>query len=99
MPRRPKKGKTPNLLMRKLIQNLSPIESAIIRERLLNICENTKGDMELFPEKYERGIIASRLLMECMDKCINGLLYEDERSAKEEARKKILQEKEVSVME
>jgi hypothetical protein len=99
MPRRPKKGKSANLLMRKLVQNLSPIESAILRERILAICEETKGDMELFPEKYERGIIAPRLLMESMNKCINGLLYDDERSAREEAKKRILKEKEVKVIE
>ena len=84
--------------MRKLVQNLSPIESAILRERILAICENTKGDMELFPEKYEKGIIAPRLYIETMDKCINGLLYDDERSAREEAKKKIINIKEVKVI-
>lgn len=99
MPRRPKKGKSANLLMRKLLQELSPIESAILRERVLAICESTKGDMELFPEKYEKGIIAPRLIIGTMEKCINCLLYDDERSAREEAKKKILQESQVQVIE
>jgi hypothetical protein len=37
--------------------------------------------------------------MESMNKCINGLLYDDERSAREEAKKRILKEKEVKVIE
>jgi hypothetical protein len=34
-----------------------------------------------------------------MDKCVNGLLYDDERSVREEAKKKILKEKDVKVIE
>lgn len=85
--------------MRKLLQKLTPVESAIVRERMLTICESTKGDIELFPEKYGNGIIAPTLLLDTMNKCIEGLLYEDERSTREEAKKKMLQEKEVAVIE
>ena len=75
MPRRPKKGKSPSLLMRKLIANLSSVEAAIVRERLLTICEQTKHDMELFPDKYKNGFIAPGLLHECMKKVVgNGSL-------------------------
>lgn len=98
MPRRPKKGKSPSLLMRKLISNLSPVESAIVRERLLVVCEQTKIDMELFPDKYKNGFLAPSLLYECMKKVVDGISYEEEKSAKEEAMKKLMELNSVEVI-
>jgi hypothetical protein len=73
MPRRPKKGKSSSLLIRKLVKELSPIESAILRERILFISEMTKQDILANPSKYEHGIIAKGLLESTLDKIITGL--------------------------
>jgi hypothetical protein len=73
MPRRPKKGKSSSLLIRKLVKELNPIESAILRERILFVSEMTKQDILANPSKYERGIIAKGLLESTLDKIITGL--------------------------
>lgn len=78
MPRRPKKGKSASLLMRNLIKDLSPLELAVLRERIMHICEITKQDILVNPKKYERHIISSDLLLGCMTKCITTLVYEEE---------------------
>jgi hypothetical protein len=73
MPRRPKKGKSPSLQIRNLVKDLNHIELALLRERILHICELTKQDMKLNPHKWSRGFIAPELVEATMDKCIKGL--------------------------
>lgn len=87
MPRRPKKGKSASLLMRNLIKDLSPLELAVLRERIMHVCEITKQDILLNPKKYERHIISPDLLVNCMTKCITTLAYEEEtKKAKQEIK-------------
>jgi hypothetical protein len=81
MPRRPKKGKSPSLLIRKLVKELSPIESAILRERILFVSEMTQKDVQNNPEKYENGIIAKELLQNTLEKVIKGLESNVEKGA------------------
>ena len=86
MPRRPKKGKSPSLLIRNLVKELNPLELAVLRERVLHICEMTKQDIVMNPKKYERHIISPALIVSCMDKCITGLAYEEETTKKKEVK-------------
>lgn len=81
MPRRPKKGKSSDLLLRKLIGKLDPIETTLLRERIVKICEMSKQDMLMNPDKYERGIIAPHLLETFYNKCLTQLSYDSKDSA------------------
>lgn len=78
MPRRPKKGKSASLLMRNLIKDLNPLELTILRERIVHVCEITRQDITMNPKKYERHIISPDLIVNVMNKCIEGLGYEEE---------------------
>jgi hypothetical protein len=82
MPRRPKKGKSPSLQIRNLIKDLNHVELALLRERILHICELTQQDLKLNPHKWNRGFIAPALVESTMDKCIKGLSSEEEVKAK-----------------
>jgi len=84
MPRRPKKGKSSDLLLRKLIGKLSPIEASLLRERIVRICEMSKQDMLMNPDKYKNSIISSNLLDEFYNKCLTQLSYESKDSAERE---------------
>jgi hypothetical protein len=84
MPRRPKKGKSASLLFRNLLKDLNPLELTVLRERVLHICEITKQDIVINPKKYERHIISPDLIVNCMDKCITGLGYEESPKVKKE---------------
>jgi hypothetical protein len=84
MPRRPKKGKSASLLFRNLLKDLNPLELTVLRERVLHICEITKQDIVINPKKYERHIISPDLIVNCMDRCITGLGYEEKPKAKKE---------------
>lgn len=81
MPRRPKKGKSSSLLLRKLVGKMSPIETSLLRERIVRICEMSKQDMLMNPDKYKNGIISAGLLEEFYNKCLKELSYENENSA------------------
>lgn len=82
MPRRPKKGKSPSLQIRNLVKDLNPIELALLRERILHICELTKQDMKLNPHKWANGFITPELVAATMDKCIKGLESDDDKKVK-----------------
>jgi hypothetical protein len=82
MPRRPKKGKSPSLQIRNLIKDLNHVELALLRERVLHICELTLQDLKLNPHKWNRGFIAPALVESTMDKCIKGLSSEEEVKSK-----------------
>ena len=82
MPRRPKKGKSPSLQIRNLVKDLNHIELALLRERILHICELTKQDLKLNAHKWARGFIAPELVEATMDKCIKGLTSEEDVKAK-----------------
>jgi hypothetical protein len=82
MPRRPKKGKSPSLQIRNLVKDLNHIELALLRERILHVCELTKQDMKLNPHKWARGFIAPELIEATMDKCIKGLNTDEDIKAK-----------------
>jgi hypothetical protein len=82
MPRRPKKGKSPSLQIRNLIKDLNHVELALLRERVLHICELTLQDLKLNPHKWNRGFIAPALVESTMDKCIRGLSSEEEVKSK-----------------
>ena len=82
MPRRPKKGKSPSLQIRNLIKDLNHVELALLRERVLHICELTLQDLKLNPHKWNRGFIAPALVESTMNKCINGLSSEEEVKSK-----------------
>ena len=82
MPRRPKKGKSPSLQIRNLIKDLNHVELALLRERVLHICELTLQDLKLNPHKWNRGFIAPALVESTMNKCINGLSSEEEVKTK-----------------
>lgn len=84
MPRRPKKGKSSSLLLRKLVASLDPVEASLMRERIMRICELGKHDMKMHPEKYEHGIIAPNLLDSFYTRCMTHLSYENEHSAEKE---------------
>lgn len=81
MPRRPKKGKSSDLLLRKLIGKLDDIETSLLRERIVKICEMSKQDMILNPDKYKNGIIAPHLLEAFYNKCLTQLSYDNKDSA------------------
>lgn len=81
MPRRPKKGKSSDLLLRKLIQKLDIVETSLLRERIMKICEISKQDMLLNPDKYKNGIVAPQLLESFYDKCMTTLSYDNKDSA------------------
>ena len=82
MPRRPKKGKSPSLQIRNLIKDLNHVELALLKERVLHICELTLQDLKLNPHKWNRGFIAPALVESTMDKCIRGLSSEEEVKSK-----------------
>jgi hypothetical protein len=82
MPRRPKKGKSPSLQIRNLIKDLNHVELALLRERVLHICELTLQDLKLNPHKWNRGFIAPALVESTMDKCIKSLSSEEEVKTK-----------------
>lgn len=82
MPRRPKKGKSPSLQIRNLVKELNPVELALLRERILHICELTKQDMKLNPHKWNRGFVAPELVEATMDKCIKGLNSDEDIKSK-----------------
>mgnify|MGYP000238464411 CR=1 FL=1 len=82
MPRRPKKGKSPSLQIRNLIKDLNHVELALLRERVLHICELTLQDLKLNAHKWNRGFIAPALVESTMNKCINGLSSEEEVKTK-----------------
>jgi len=82
MPRRPKKGKSPSLQIRNLIKDLNHVELALLRERVLHICELTLQDLKLNAHKWNRGFIAPALVESTMNKCINGLSSEEEVKSK-----------------
>jgi hypothetical protein len=82
MPRRPKKGKSPSLQIRNLIKDLNHVELALLRERVLHICELTLQDLKLNAHKWNRGFIAPALVESTMHKCINGLSSEEEVKSK-----------------
>lgn len=87
MPRRPKKGKSNSLLLRKLIQSLDPIEAALVRERLFQIADVTKKDLTENPDKYKNGIVTPKLIEGTMDKVLTGLAYEDPKPKEEKPAK------------
>lgn len=82
MPRRPKKGKSPSLQIRNLVKELNPVELALLRERILHICELTKQDMKMNPHKWANGFIAPGLVESTMEKCIKALNTDDDTKAK-----------------
>lgn len=100
MPRRPKKGKSSSLLLRKLIGKLGPVETSLLRERIVRVCEMSKQDMLMNPDKYKNGIISAGLLEEFYNKCLRELSYENANSAEKTPAKEpattvqIVQEKE-----
>jgi hypothetical protein len=82
MPRRPKKGKSPSLQIRNLVKELNHVELALLRERILHICELTKQDLKLNAHKWNKGFIAPALVESTMDKCIKGLSSDEEVKTK-----------------
>ena len=82
MPRRPKKGKSPSLQIRNLVKELNPVELALLRERILHICELTKQDLKLNAHKWANGFIAPDLIESTMDKCIKGLTSDEDKKSK-----------------
>jgi hypothetical protein len=77
MPRRPKKGKSPSLLIRNLVKELNPIELTILRSSMLMNAKQTIIDIKSNPEKYKRSVFTPEVIESTMDKCQSILEYEE----------------------
>lgn len=87
MPRRPKKGKSNSLLLRKLVQSLDPTEAALVRERLFQTADSMKKDLTENPDKYKNGIITPKLIEGAMDKVLTTLAYESDNPKEKKPHK------------
>jgi hypothetical protein len=58
-----KKNQTNEQLLRKLISTNSPMENAILRERIIKVMEITIEDMEKNPDTWRKGFIAESLIV------------------------------------
>ena len=58
-----KKNKTNEQLLRKLISTNSPMENAILRERIIKVMEMTIEDMKENPDTWRKGFIAESLIV------------------------------------
>jgi hypothetical protein len=99
MPRRPKKGKSPSLLIRNLIKDLNEIETAVLRDKILKVAEMTKSDLKLNADKYNKGIISPHIIESTMDKTIKGLAYEEPKKVKKSKPEVIIVDSIVSTPE
>ena len=59
-----KKNKTNEQLLRKLISTNSPMENAILRERIIKVMEMTIEDMKENPDTWRKGFIAESLIVD-----------------------------------
>ena len=59
-----KKNKTNEQLLRKLISTNSPMENAILRERIIKVMEMTIEDMKENPDIWRKGFIAESLIVD-----------------------------------
>ena len=58
-----KKNKTNEELLRKLISTNSPMENALLRERIIKVMEMTIEDMKENPDTWRKGFIAESLIV------------------------------------
>jgi hypothetical protein len=59
-----KKNQTNEQLLRKLISTNSPMQNALLRERIIKVMEITIEDMEKNPHTWRKGFIAESLIVE-----------------------------------
>lgn len=59
-----KKNQTNEQLLRKLISTNSPMQNALLRERIIKVMEITIEDMEKNPDTWRKGFIAESLIVE-----------------------------------
>jgi len=59
-----KKNKTNEELLRKLIRTNSPMENALLRERIIKVMEMTIEDMKENPDTWRKGFIAESLIVD-----------------------------------
>lgn len=59
-----KKNQTNEQLLRKLISTNSPMENALLRERIIKVMELTIEDMEKNPDGWRKGFIAESLIVD-----------------------------------
>jgi hypothetical protein len=59
-----KKNKTNEELLRKLIRTNSPMENALLRERIIKVMEMTIEDMKENPDGWRKGFIAESLIVD-----------------------------------
>ena len=59
-----KKNKTNEELLRKLIRTNSPMENALLRERIIKVMELTIEDMGKNPDECRKGFIAESLILD-----------------------------------
>jgi hypothetical protein len=62
------KHKTNEQLLRALLKDLGPVESAILRERLLKVAALTLQSIEQQPEAYANGFVHVSLFRSVCDK-------------------------------
>ena len=59
-----KKNQTNEELLRKLISTNSPLENALLRERIIKVMEMTIEDMKENPDTWRKGFIAESLIVD-----------------------------------
>ena len=59
-----KKNPTNEQLLRKLIATNSPMENALLRERIIKVMEMTIEDMKENPDTWRKGFIAESLIVD-----------------------------------
>lgn len=59
-----KKNQTNEQLLRKLISTNSPMENALLRERIIKVMEMTIEDMKENPDTWRKGFIAESLIVD-----------------------------------
>ena len=59
-----KKNQTNEQQLRKLISTNSPMQNALLRERIIKVMEITIEDMEKNPDTWRKGFIAESLIVE-----------------------------------
>ena len=59
-----KKNQTNEGLLRKLISTNSPLENALLRERIIKVMEMTIEDMKENPDTWRKGFIAESLIVD-----------------------------------
>lgn len=73
------KRKTNEQVLRALLRDLSPIEAALLRERIMHVMQLTQEDILKNPEKYTNFFVNPQMYSDLCSKVLNHIGFEDEK--------------------